>query len=188
MAQFLVTTFPEAVSYLDAGCAKGFLVRALRELGKEAIGFDHSTWAIERAEELARPFLLQASAENAEFDRTFDVTLAFSLLESLTEEQTMRFLRRARKWTRQAFVAVVLTCESDTSRARMLANDRDSAHITLQSRVWWQERFLQAGWVQDPLHRVAERACRAHPLPQRMRWEIFVYSPPGPADTSSAKP
>jgi ADP-heptose:LPS heptosyltransferase len=176
-AQFLVTMLPEAASFLDAGCAKGFLVRALRELGKDARGFDHSSWAIERAEELARRFLHHASADQAEFDRSFDVTLAFSLLENLTEEQALEFLRRARTWTRQAFVGVVLACEDDAKRAQMLANDHDLAHLTLQSRAWWHDRFSQAGWQQDPLHRVAERACRAHALPQRMGWDIYVYSP-----------
>ena len=171
--------FPEAASFLDAGCAKGFLVRTLRELGKDAWGFDHSGWALERAEEVARPFLHHASAESAEFDRMFDVTLAFSLLESLTEEQALEFFRRALAWTRQAFVAVVLTCEDDASRTQMLANDRDPAHLTLQSRAWWHQRFLQAGWQQDPVHRIAERACRAHAVPRRMGWEIFLYAPAG---------
>ena len=108
----------------------------------------------------------------------FDVTLAFSILENLTEEQALEFFRRALAWTGHALVAVVLTCEDDARRIQMLANDRDPAHLTLQSRAWWHERFLSTGWQQDPLHRVAERACRAHPLPQRMGWEIFVYSPP----------
>jgi SAM-dependent methyltransferase len=176
-ADFLVSMFPETESFLDAGCAKGFLVRALRERGKEAWGFDHSHWALERAEELARPFLHQVSAESAVFDRTFDVTLAFSLLENLTEQQASEFLQRARLWTRQAIVAVVLTCEDDNERARLLADDRDLAHLTLQSRAWWHDRFLHAGWRQDALHRVSERACQAHPLPTRMGWKIFAYAP-----------
>ena len=176
-AQFLVTMFPEAASYLDAGCAKGFLVRALRELGKDAWGFDHSEWALEHAEKVARPFLQLASAETAELKRSFDLTLAFSLLESLTEAQAAEFLRRARDWTNQALVAVVFVCEDESRRQRLLANDEDLSRVTIQSRAWWRERFLDAGWKQDALHRIAERACRTHPLPARMRWEIFAYAP-----------
>jgi 2-polyprenyl-3-methyl-5-hydroxy-6-metoxy-1,4-benzoquinol methylase len=187
-AQFLVAMFPEAASFLDAGCAKGFLVRALRELGKDAWGFDHSEWALERAGEVARPFLHLASAESAELDQTFDVTLAFSLLESLTEEQALEFFRRSLGWTRQAFVAVVLTCEDDARRRHLLANDRDPAHLTLQSRAWWHQRFLQVGWRQDPLHRVAERACREHALPRRMDWQIFLYAAPDRTNASATKP
>jgi glycosyltransferase involved in cell wall biosynthesis len=176
-AEFLTAMFPEAESFLDAGCAKGFLVRSLRERSKEAWGFDHSHWAIEHAEELVRPFLLCKSAETAAFDRLFDVILAFSLLENLTEDQALQFLQRARMWTRQAIVAVVLTCEDDNERVRLLANDRDLAHLTLQSRAWWHDRFLHAGWRQDALHRVSEHACQSHPLPSRMGWKIFAYAP-----------
>ena len=176
-AKFLVSTFPEATSFLDAGCAKGFLVRALRELGKEAWGFDHSPWALERAEKVARPYLQLVSAEKAEFNRSFDLTLAFSLLESLTEAQSLEFLRRAREWTSQAFVAVVLVCEDETRRERLLASDGDLSRVTILSRASWRQRFLDAGWKQDALHRVAERACRTHPLPARMGWEILVYAP-----------
>ena len=177
-AQFLVTMFPEAASYLDAGCAKGFLVRALRELGKEAWGFDHSEWALDHAEKVARPFLQLASAETAEFNRSFDLTVAFSLLESLTEAQAIDFLRRARDWTTQALVAVVLVCEDESRRQRLLANDDDLSRVTIQSRAWWRQRFLDAGWKQDALHRVAERACGNHNLPHRMHWQIFLYGAP----------
>ena len=176
-AKFLVSMFPDATSFLDAGCAKGFLVRALRELGKEAWGFDHSPWALEHAEKVARPFLQLASAEKAEFNRPFDLTLAFSLLESLTEAQALEFLRRAREWTNHAFVAVVLVCEDETRRERLLTSDGDLSRVTILSRASWRQRFLDAGWKQDALHRVAERACRTHPLPARMGWDILVYAP-----------
>jgi ADP-heptose:LPS heptosyltransferase/2-polyprenyl-3-methyl-5-hydroxy-6-metoxy-1,4-benzoquinol methylase len=176
-AQFLVTMFPEAASFLDAGCAKGFLVRALRELGKDAWGFDHSSWALEHAEESARPFLHPACAESVEFDRRFDLTLAFSLLENLTEEQAIKFLRRAREWTTQALIVVVVLCEDETKRAQLLTEDRDLAHVTLQSHGWWQERLLRTGWRRDALHRIAERALRTHPLAMRMRWDVFACTP-----------
>jgi SAM-dependent methyltransferase len=143
-AEFLAAMLPEAGSFLDAGCAKGFLVRSLRERHKEAWGFDHSHWAIEHAEELARPFLLCKSAESAAFDRLFDVTLAFSLLENLTEDQAVQFLQRARAWTSQAIVAVVLTCDDESERGRLLADDHDLAHLTLQSRAWWHDRIASS--------------------------------------------
>jgi 2-polyprenyl-3-methyl-5-hydroxy-6-metoxy-1,4-benzoquinol methylase len=176
-AQFLVKMFPEAGSFLDAGCAKGFLVRALRELGKDAWGFDHSEWALEHAEKVTRPFLYHTSAENAEFDRRFDATIAFSLLENLTEEQATRFLERARIWTDQALIVVLLVCENETERKKLLADDHDLAHVLLESHTWWHERFLRAGWRRDALHRVAERACRSHPLPTRMGWNVLAYAP-----------
>jgi 2-polyprenyl-3-methyl-5-hydroxy-6-metoxy-1,4-benzoquinol methylase len=172
-AEFLTTMLPEAESFLDAGCAKGFLVRTLRERGKQAWGFDHSACAIENAEESARPFLNLSSASDFEFDREFDVTLAFFLLESLTEAQALAFLKRARKQTRQAFVAVIHTSENATPGEE----DRDLSHVTLRSRAWWHELIFRAGWRHDALHRLAERHCQSHVLPQRMGWKVFLHSP-----------
>lgn len=36
--------------FLDVGCGKGFLVKALRSQGKVAYGFDVSKWAIENCD------------------------------------------------------------------------------------------------------------------------------------------
>ena len=177
-AEFLATSFPEAQSFLDAGCAKGFLVRTLREGGKEAWGFDHSEWAIERSEESARPFLQLAGVDDVVFDREFDVLLCFSLLESLTEGQALTFLERTRVRTRQALVAVIRTCEDEVERRRLTdpENDRDLSRITLHSDAWWDTLLRRAGWQQDMLHRIVERACQRHGLPERMGWKMFVYS------------
>src|SRR4051794_23312927 len=41
---------------LDAGCAMGFLVEALRSKGIEAFGIDISEYAIQRADASIRPF------------------------------------------------------------------------------------------------------------------------------------
>src|SRR5947209_19424798 len=46
---------------LDAGCALGLLVEALRERGVEAYGFDVSKFALEQMHESAAPYCRQAS-------------------------------------------------------------------------------------------------------------------------------
>src|SRR5262249_17372152 len=152
-------------------------VRALRELGKEAWGFDHSNWALERAEDLAKPFLLQADVANVDFKQGCDVLLAFSLFESLTEGQIAAFLQRARPFTRHALLAVASTRESGGKQPRLLEEDRDLSHITLRTRSWWHDQLLQAGWRQDPLHRIVNRMCQDHALPKRMGWQVYVFAP-----------
>ena len=177
-AAFLCDSFPEAESFLDAGCAKGFLVRALCERGKEAAGFDHSPWAIDHAEAAVKKHLTLARAESAAYERQFDLTVAFSLCESLTPEQAHEFLTRARGWTRQAVLAVIPSFETEAEGRRARPrDDRDYSHITMRSRAWWHAEFLRAGWRQDALHRIVERACQRHELPRRMNWKIYVYAP-----------
>jgi 2-polyprenyl-3-methyl-5-hydroxy-6-metoxy-1,4-benzoquinol methylase len=178
-AAYLIQMFPEASSFLDVGCAKGFLVKALRQLGLDAWGFDHSSWAITHAEAAAKPFLKLADIATANYDRTFDLVVAMSILESLTEQQLDHFLPRARTWATQAIIAVIAT----NNGGAPAAVDRDLAHITMRDRAWWIARFLAAGWRQDALHRAAERQCQTHPLPTRMCWEVFVFSPESQANT-----
>jgi glycosyltransferase involved in cell wall biosynthesis/SAM-dependent methyltransferase len=170
VADFLTQTFPEARSFLDAGCAKGFLVRALRERGTEAIGFDHSAWAIDHAEHVARPFVARAGTDDFSFAHDVDVLVAFDLFSHLTEEQAELFLRRARAHVQVALLATIVTGAHAPS-------DRDRTHVTVRDRAWWLALFRRAGWQQDALHRMAERACQRHSLSSRMQWDMYLLSP-----------
>ena len=176
-AAFLGSVFSEAQSYLDIGCAKGFLVQALRESGKECWGFDHSPWAIDHAEENVKPFITLESVDDVSFDRQFDLLLAFDVFQQLTESQIVSFLSRAHSWTRIGLVAVIPSFEDKEEERGH--NDRigDLAHITRHTRHWWHDVFLRSGWCQDPLHRIVERICRTHVLPTKMGWNIYVYAP-----------
>jgi glycosyltransferase involved in cell wall biosynthesis len=176
-ATFLTSIFSEATSYLDIGCAKGFLVRALHERGKDCWGFDHSRWAIDRVEESIKPFVMQASVDEVHYDRQFDVLLAFSIFESLTESQALAFLSRARAWSRQAIIATIPSFQSQEEEEYCKKDDGDLSHISIRSRQWWHELFLRAGWQQDHLHRVVERVCQTHELPTKMGWKVYVYAP-----------
>jgi ADP-heptose:LPS heptosyltransferase/glycosyltransferase involved in cell wall biosynthesis/SAM-dependent methyltransferase len=168
-AACLTELFPHARSFLDIGCAKGFLVRALRARGMEAWGFDHSRWAIDRADEAARPFVKLGDIDSVQFDRQFDVVVAMSIFESLTEAQLQTVLPRVRRWTRHALFAVVALSEPGQQSG-------DLSHITLRDRDWWLNSLRQAGWVQDELHANFERLARSHRVPTRMRWNLHVVS------------
>ncbi|HYP53271.1 MAG TPA: methyltransferase domain-containing protein, partial [Pyrinomonadaceae bacterium] len=176
-ARFLAEVFPEAESFLDAGCAKGFLVRALREAGLDCWGFDASPWAVAHADDDAKPYVIHASTDDFVFEREFDLLVAFSLFETLTEEQIVSFLSRARSRTRQALFAVIPTVPDGREVAAAFADDRDLSHITMKTRGWWHETFTRAGWRQDALHRLAQRACQRHELPERMNWQVYLYAP-----------
>ncbi len=165
-AALLHETFPEATSFVDVGCAKGFLVQALRERGLDARGFDHSEWAITNAQASVKPFLELASLDSMAYDdRSIDVVVAMSLFESLTEEQISQILLRARRWVRRALFATI--------PIQTAAVDRDLSHITMHEPQWWCDRFAEAGWRQDPTQSTVER----HPLPKRMKWGLYIFEP-----------
>src|SRR5262249_29590249 len=127
-AAYLAHMFPQARSFLDVGCAKGFLVRALRERSLEAWGFDHSPWAIAQADAAAKPYLTLKDIQVVEYHRQFDMLVAMSIFETLTEEQLKAFLPRARTWAQQALFAVIATAGATDSR------NRDLSQITLRDR------------------------------------------------------
>jgi 2-polyprenyl-3-methyl-5-hydroxy-6-metoxy-1,4-benzoquinol methylase len=161
-ALMLHGVFPDASTYLDAGCAKGFLVESLRSLGLEARGFDHSPWAIARARPHVRPYLDLMSIDEVDFtNRNVDIISVMSLVESLTEEQISRFLSNARHSVRKGLVIVI---------PKQNANDEDLSHITRYEPPWWARTFAKAGWKQHP----ANESLQRHALPRRMNWNIFA--------------
>jgi 2-polyprenyl-3-methyl-5-hydroxy-6-metoxy-1,4-benzoquinol methylase len=173
-ARFLADLFPEAHTFLDVGCARGFLVRTLRERGKQAWGIDFSPWAIRNADRACAGFLQLASVDAFAIERKFDVVTAFSLLESLTEEQVRSFLRRFRNAAAVLF-AVIHTHQNKTAAQSLARPDNDLSHITLRPREWWDSEFRAAGWrswVND-----ADGCSRAQEqgLPSRMAWDVFAY-------------
>jgi hypothetical protein len=120
--------------------------------------------------------LWQAGADEVEFEQPHDVLLAFSLLESLTEDELSAFLKRARPFTRQALFSVIKTTDHELPKPQY-ASDQDLSHITLRSTSWWHDLLTGAGWRQDAVHRLAQRRLQSHPLPARMGWSLFIYSP-----------
>ena len=169
-AAFLLETFPEASSFLDAGCAKGFLVRALRERQKEAWGFDASSFAIERAGETS-PYLRVAGVDDVEWDRPVDLLVAMDLFSHLTDQQASTFLQRARGWTRMGLLATIPM--GDDFRP----GNRDLTHVTRQNRQWWHNLFRAAGWRQDGRMLGLQQTCQRHDIVASMRWNIFCYAP-----------
>ena len=171
-ASFLTSMFPNARTYFDAGCAKGFLIRTLRDAGREAWGCDVSEWAHAHADQSVQEFMTVAAAEDLPWPADYDVLTAFHLLTQMTEPQIERFLSCARFHIRLAVLAVIpVLGEGDTPPAG------DLAHITWKERAWWRDRFLAAGWRQDPVHAAMEERCQRHPLPSRMGWDVFLYAP-----------
>jgi SAM-dependent methyltransferase len=85
IAAFLAwATFPAATS-LDVGCATGFVVEALRELGVDARGVDVSKYAVEHAALGARGHIRQGDLRRGlPFEAaTFDLVTALETLEHL---------------------------------------------------------------------------------------------------------
>jgi cyclopropane fatty-acyl-phospholipid synthase-like methyltransferase len=71
---------------LDVGCAKGFLVKMLREMGVESYGVDVSEYAISNAPSNIKPYLYRVDVERERIpfhDEFFDFVISVSTFEHL---------------------------------------------------------------------------------------------------------
>lgn len=83
---------------LDIGCAKGFLVKDLMELGIDAYGIDISEYALKNCEPEVVGRLHLGSAENLPFpDSSFKAALSINTIHNLTRDKCIGALQEMRR-------------------------------------------------------------------------------------------
>lgn len=132
-------------SILDYGCAKGYLVKAMRILDVEAYGVDISQYAIESADSAVREHCKLISQANMfPFETKFNWLISKDVLEHMTEEYLSEFLKASRKVAERSFHVIPLG--KGDGRYVIPAYDLDVTHNIAQSKDWWIDQFCQAGW------------------------------------------
>ena len=115
---------------LDAGCAKGFLVAALRERGVEAYGIDYSDYAVANAPEAVRPYVKVGSITDP-IEGRFDLITCIEVIEHLPRPE----LNKAVAALCQATDRLVL---SSTGEGEHFG---EPSHLSLQSPENWTALF-----------------------------------------------
>lgn len=134
-----IVTQLDPSTVLDAGCAKGFLVAALRERGVEAYGFDLSEHAIADAPEGAKPYVRVASLTDP-IEGRYDLVTCIEVIEHLDPAD--------------ATVAVAnLASATDCLLLSSTPGDRDEAtHVNIQPPERWSQLFAGHGMFRDFRH------------------------------------
>ncbi len=91
---------------LDIGCAKGFVVEDLREMGVNAYGLDVSSYAIGEASNQVKPYLYLGDVRTylANFkNNEFDVVFTMKFLGCLAEEDFPNLISEMNRISRQQF-------------------------------------------------------------------------------------
>jgi SAM-dependent methyltransferase len=152
MAHHLVQTLPirHGERVLDFGCAKGFLVKALRLLDVDAYGVDISPYAIDHVDPAVRGLctLVSGPSDPLIISRDYDWMVSKDVFEHLSETQLRELLQRSRERIKHIFAAIPLGLD-DGSGYIVPEYDRDTTHVTKQPLDWWMDLFQSTGWNVD---------------------------------------
>lgn len=136
--------FGDPVRFLDYGCAKGFLVKALRLLGCTAYGYDISDYAIKNAEFEVKDLV----SSDKWFDA--DIVVMKDVLEHMTEKQISEVLSDCSQDDIDYIVAIIPLGDDDKFRIREY--ELDITHITKKDEVWWINQFNRNGFTCEEFH------------------------------------
>jgi predicted TPR repeat methyltransferase len=121
---------------VDYGCAKGFLVNALRIVGCDAWGEDISEYAVENCHPNVRDYV---SLPN---DKEYDLLICKDVLEHIEVEDIPSVLQKFKKKSKQFFFVIPL---GDDDRFRIREYEVDITHVTKKDEEWWIRMFESQG-------------------------------------------
>jgi SAM-dependent methyltransferase len=187
---------------LEAGCAMGLLVKAMRGRGVEAEGIDFSRWCVENAHPAAREWVRWGDALDPEtVGRGYDLVLALDILEHLPPDLVPRALANlagALAPGGRLFTVLPAYGPNDfgpeTYPLHLEEWRRDAAlgipfrniplddrgrphlgHLTHATIPWWTETFGKAGFVRlGEVERVLHDRCDAAFEIARRSFFLFV--------------
>jgi SAM-dependent methyltransferase len=123
---------------LDAGCAKGFLVHALRERGVEAYGVDVSEYAVANALESVRPYVRLGSMTEP-FDRRYDLVTCIEAIEHVPPAD----VRAAVDNLAAASDVILLSSTGDGEHYA------EPSHTSMRPPENWAALFAEHGFLRD---------------------------------------
>lgn len=138
-------------SLLDFGCARGYTVRAMRDLGVCAFGYDVSLWAINNADIMAHRYLTGLHSTAFSHKLAYDWVVAKDVLEHVPDlsSTTINIMEAAR---RGVFVVVPLGYGEDGYEVPEY--DLDVTHIHRLSLQTWAGKFMRPGWSVEARYRL----------------------------------
>ncbi len=201
-----------ARSALDVGCAKGFLVRALRRQGVDAWGADLSEYAVNTAPDEVRPWLRVGRCQDLPFpDSLFDALILMETLEHIPPPELDRTLEEIRRLTKRWVLATIPAPGAtafgpghallpdmrpipffepmvDLTPFRSLQRDLYGyplhGHVTIATQDFWTALFSRHGFARR--RRLEESVKEAVDTMRKGDWIPFVFE--RAADGGATKP
>lgn len=141
---------------LDFGCARGYSVRAFRELGYDAWGVDASEWAVMNCDPEVKDFVFLPGAE-PKFTSMVDWTIAKDVLEHV--EIVAEMVSFLMQQSRVGVFAVVPLSLADGHPYVVREYEQDITHLHRLSLASWVRMFLRPGWKVEASYAVPGIKC-----------------------------
>lgn len=129
---------------LDYGCAKGYLVHALRQLGFDAYGQDISRYAIDNCHPAVKDYV---SFEEKWMG--FQYIVCKDVMEHVPEDcvlNTLRVIKSSLMQDRTKREALFVIPLGDDGKFRIREYEMDVTHVTKKDEDWWIDKLKQAGF------------------------------------------
>lgn len=123
-------------SVLDAGCAMGFLVEALRERGVEAYGVDISEYAISQVADAVKPYCWVGSLTEP-LPRRYDLVVTIETLEHLHAHDL------------PTAIANLCAASDDILMSSTPDDYGETTHFSVQQPEMWASEFAAQGFWHD---------------------------------------
>lgn len=128
---------------LDAGCAYGYLVAALRDRGVQAFGIDISKHAIANVRNNIKPYCSVCSLTDPlpeNFPNKFDLITCIEVLEHMNEDEGTLAIENLCKHTENIIFS---STPSDL---------KEPTHFNVQQQEYWAKRFAVNGFFNQILY------------------------------------
>jgi 2-polyprenyl-3-methyl-5-hydroxy-6-metoxy-1,4-benzoquinol methylase len=135
LADYIVLTV-KPVTVLDVGCAKGFLVAALRARDVIATGIDVSSYAIDHAVKGAEGFIKQQDAAQP-LEMRYSLITCIEVLEHMPEAAALTALDNMCERT----AAILFSSTPD--------DKIEPTYINVHPRYYWNSQFVERGFLRD---------------------------------------
>ena len=132
----------EGESVLDFGCAKGYLVKALRLLYREAWGYDRSEYALRNTPRDVANYCQDNL--NPPMPERFDWIFAKDVLEHIEEDTLVDVLRVLHLKSDKLFVVVPLGVDG---KYVVPAYEHDITHQIRRPLEWWSAQLQSSGFT-----------------------------------------
>lgn len=125
----------EYASVLDYGCARGYLVRALRELLCKPYGYDISEWAIANCD----PYAYDRVSTQDPWYRNYDHIIAKDVLEHVELEDIHDTIADICKHTIKSLIIIVPLCAQGSNLYIRPEDNADTTHKIRWTRQIWEQ-------------------------------------------------